>query len=150
MAPEEIVSQLRELAAVCRQDERGYLQAAEAIPSSQLQQGLRHYSRQRSRMTAELDEHVARITGMRLPATLQWFGAWADVDALAHGCETAVLDECARSEAITRERFERALKRDLPLNIRMVVHRQYTEVKAALRWLRHAQMEARNHSYHET
>ncbi|HEY5312479.1 MAG TPA: PA2169 family four-helix-bundle protein [Pirellulales bacterium] len=141
---------LRELAAVCRQDERGFAGAADAIRSKGIKAALRRYGLQRSRLAAELEQHISRLAGDGHVAAVRLFGAWADLPTAVHRDESAVLDECARSEAITRQRFEWALERDLPLNVRMVVHRQYTEIKAALQWLGRAQIAAsvRKHSFH--
>jgi uncharacterized protein (TIGR02284 family) len=151
MSTDEPVSVLRELAAVCRQDERGFSGAADAVSRKEVREALRRYGLQRSRLAAELEQHIARLNGDGQPAAVRLFGAWAALSAAAHRDESAVLAECARSEAITRQRFEWALERDLPLNVRMVVHRQYTDIKAALQWLGRAQTAAsqRKHSLHE-
>lgn len=147
MTTGETLSILRELAALCRQGERGYASAAEAVGNGPLRDSLRQYGRQRKRLASELEAHVHRLAGEQVPAAVRLFGAWADLATLGTRDDAAILAECARSEAITRERFERALDRDLPLNIRMVVHRQYTEIKASLQWLARAQATAAQHKH---
>jgi uncharacterized protein (TIGR02284 family) len=151
MLTDEPVSVLRDLAAVCRQDERGFAEAADAVRSKDVKEALRRYGLQRSRLATELEQHIARLAGGEGVAAVRLYGAWADLPERVHKDESAVLTECARCEAITRQRFEWALERDLPLNVRMVVHRQYTEIKAALLWLARAQIAASSgkHSFNE-
>lgn len=147
----EPVSVLRELAAICRQDERGFAEAADASGRKEVREALRRYGLQRSRLAAELEQHIARLAANEHGRAVRLFGAWTDLPAAMHRDESAVLGECVRSEAITRQRYEWALEQDLPLNVRMVVHRQYTEIKAALQWLNRAELaaSARKHSFHE-
>src|ERR1043166_6772938 len=56
---------------------------------------------------------------------------WMNIKSSIAGMDDhAVLDECERGEDAAKESYENALKQDLPGDVRLVVERQYAEVKA--------------------
>jgi uncharacterized protein (TIGR02284 family) len=142
MSTLEMTTILRELAAMCRQGERGYAAAAATVRPGDIRQALDRLGRQRGRLAGELEQVAARLSVAEPSAAVRLFGAWPDATRLGNQDESAVLADCIRSEGITRDRFERALEQDLPLNVKMVVLRQYAELKAALDWLRRSEIAA--------
>ena len=142
MSTIEAMSVLRELSGMCRQGERGYAAAAGAVSAAGVKEMLQRLGRQRGRLAGELEQLAARLESAEPAAAVRLFGAWPDVPRLADKGEAAILAECVRSEGITRDRFQRALEQDLLLNVKMVVLRQYIEIKAALDWLRRSEMAA--------
>jgi uncharacterized protein (TIGR02284 family) len=56
---------------------------------------------------------------------------WVNIKGAISGMDDhAILDECERGEDSAKRAYEDALNCDLPGDVRMVVQRQYTEVKA--------------------
>ena len=55
---------------------------------------------------------------------------WVNIKSTITGMdEAAVLAECERGEDAAKRAYEAALKKDLPLDVRSIVERQYQGVK---------------------
>lgn len=141
MRIDEVIDRLARLAAVCREGEVGYALAAEASSQAENKVLLARYSRQHARLGGELEQWVERLGGTKFGPT-STHGWTTDFD----GCqESALLVECERHEREVREAYDDALGDDLPLNIKMVVQRQYTEIKAAQEVLRRLELASHYH-----
>src|SRR6266581_2853433 len=56
---------------------------------------------------------------------------WINLKSTIAGMDDhAILDECERGEDAAKASYEKALRQDLPGDVRLVIERQYREVKA--------------------
>ena len=56
---------------------------------------------------------------------------WINIRSTLAGMEEhAILDECGRGQDAAKQAYEHALNNDLPTDVRLLVEKQYREVKA--------------------
>ena len=132
---EEVVSTLNNLIETCRDGQEGFRAAAEGVQSAELRELFHGYARQRASFAGELQDEVRRLGGDpertgSLVASLHrgWMGLRA---ALEGNDDRAVLSECERGEEVALASYRSALDRDMPANVRVMVERQFAEVKEA-------------------
>jgi uncharacterized protein (TIGR02284 family) len=129
----ETGSTLNELIQTCKDGETGFRAAAESVEDSNLRRLFESYVQQRVEFAAELQLEVRRLaedpvdTGHAAAALHQ---GWLDIKAgLTGRDEATVIAECERGEDLTTEAYRKALDSDLPSDIRVIVERQFLEVK---------------------
>lgn len=131
----EVSNHLNSLIQTCRDGERGFQSAAEAVEDTQLRSLFRDLSAQRNQFALELETEVARLG--ETPATEGTvMGAlhrgWINLkSAIAGNDEAAVVSECERGEDSAVAAYRDALEADLPESTRSLVARQYSFVQAA-------------------
>src|SRR5215207_7966159 len=131
----EVISTLNELIETCRDGREGFRTAAEGVKSAELRELFHAYARQRAGFAGELQDEVRRLGGDpertgSLVASLHrgWMGLRA---ALALADDRAVVGECERGEGVALETYRSALDTDMPAGVRVMVERQFAEVKEA-------------------
>lgn len=132
---DDVVSALNTLIQTCKDGEDGFRTAAEGIDDSNLQRLFQSYSQQRAEFASELQREVRQLggdpdTSGHLTASMH--RGWLNVKAAVTGKdEGAIISECERGEDVAKKAYQEALEAPLPNDIRMVVERQYMEVKEA-------------------
>jgi uncharacterized protein (TIGR02284 family) len=131
----DTASTLNELVQTCKDGENGFRAAAESVPDSNLRHLLESYAQQRAEFAAELQLEVRRLSedpasGGHAAAALH--RTWMDIKAgLTGHDEAAIIAECERGEDVAVRAYKKALDSDLPNDLRVMVERQFVEVKDA-------------------
>jgi uncharacterized protein (TIGR02284 family) len=134
-ANEQAVKLLNSLIETCRDGEKGYAAAADAVKSFDLKKLLQCYAAQRALFATELQTEVQRLGGRpgeggSLGGSLH--RGWMNLKALVTGgSDCAVLAECARGDEAALKAYEEALKTDLPSEVREILQRQQAHTKEA-------------------
>jgi len=125
---EDVVSTLNGLIETCRDGQNGFLEAADAVDSSDIKTFFAQCSQQRATFVGELQELVRGLggdpenTGSTLGAIHR---GWIDLKAaIAGDDERSVLSECERGEDSAKKSYREALDRELPRNVRDAVQAQ--------------------------
>lgn len=132
---DEVWSTLSQLIQTCKDGEKGFETAAQAVNDPNLRHLFESYSQQRSEFAAVLQLEVQRIAKDppqegHLAATLH--RGWMDLKAAVSGRdEGAIIAECERGEDLAVKAYETALAAPLPNDLRAVVERQFIKVQEA-------------------
>jgi uncharacterized protein (TIGR02284 family) len=129
------ISTLNSLIETCRDGENGFHTAAQDSQDARTRALFESYSQQRAEFAMELEGVVRRLGGDPA-ASGHVAGAlhrgWINLKAAVTGKDTrAVLNEAERGEDYAVRAYEAALKAQLPSDVRLVVERQYLQVKEA-------------------
>jgi uncharacterized protein (TIGR02284 family) len=138
----EIIASLDVLIARCKQGEHGFLRAEQQCDHEQWGALCAGYARQRAKLILELQGAIERLGGepapeigtseepqsKTYPVSPQSLGDRGH----AGSHQGAFLAECEADEQATKDAYQQLLEQELPVNIRMLIQRQYGEVKAAL------------------
>jgi uncharacterized protein (TIGR02284 family) len=130
------VSALDDLIKTCKDGESGFRAAAEAVSDSNLRHLFESYAQQRAEFAAELQRELRRLADDEPAdsghASAALHRGWIDVKATLTGRdEAAIIAECERGEDVAVQAFRKALDSELPSEIRVLVERQFLEVKDA-------------------
>lgn len=132
---DETASTLNQLIQICKDGEAGFLAAAEAVEDLNLRRLFESYSQQRSEFAAELQLEVRRLAEDPAEgghATAALHRTWLEIKAGITGHdEGAIISECERGEDIAVRAYEKGLDSPLPADIRVIVERQFLQVKQA-------------------
>ena len=132
-ANDEAISVLNDLIETCKDGENGFKTAAEGIQDSALQAQFGEYSAQRARFAAELRNEVQRLGGDPEDsgsAAAAMHRGWINIKSAVTGRdEASIISECERGEDVAKHSYEKALQANLPASVRMIVERQYRDVK---------------------
>ena len=128
-------STLNELVQTCKDGENGFRAAAESVPDSNLRHLLESYAQQRAEFAAELQQELRRLAENPADsghAAAALHRTWMDIKAgLTSRDEAAIIAECERGEDVAVQAYRKALDSDLPADLRVIVERQFVEVKDA-------------------
>ena len=132
MTREEVIDTLNDLIETCKDGESGFLTCAEDIERPALKQMLEKAATRCAEAAHELQTEVRRLGGDPERSGSLAGSAhrrWVDIrSALTGKSEAQVLAECERGEDVAKESYQKALKKDLPADIRAIVERQYEGV----------------------
>lgn len=126
---------LHELVETCEDGKKGYQDASEHIENDELKTILYRLSQQRSLFEAALKEEIRRLGGddednKSITGTVHRF--WTNIKSGINGNDTdAILNECKRSDKAAIEKYETALKAELPDYIKKIVATQFQLIKGA-------------------
>ena len=132
----EIISTINDLIETLKDGQKGFKEAADAVKDPRLKSLFTEYSQQRSRFASELQTQ-ARSVGEAEPETGgttagAMHRGWINLkSAITSGDDAAILAECERGEDAAVEAFEKAMRNELPLPVRDIVSRQFSEIKSA-------------------
>jgi uncharacterized protein (TIGR02284 family) len=131
----EIISALNDLIQTLRDGEYGYKTAAEGVEKNEYKSLFNRYSEQRREFATELQRLVKGLNGDPKDSgsvSGSLHRGWIDIKSIVtSGDESAIISECERGEDTAVEVYEEILERDLPLDVRSVVEKQYVHVKEA-------------------
>jgi uncharacterized protein (TIGR02284 family) len=132
---DEVIATLNNLVETCKDGQNGFRTAAEGLKNSELTTLFNTYSQQRAQLAAELQSEVRRLGGepeeTGSTAAVVHRG-WINIKSAVTGeDEAAVISECERGEDSAVEAYEEALETDLPNDVKVIVSRQFSQVKEA-------------------
>jgi uncharacterized protein (TIGR02284 family) len=129
----DIISTLNDLIETSKDGEHGFRTCAEEVKSTKLRAMFEEAAQRCAQGAAELQAKVRQLGGDpdksgSLAGSLH--RAWVNIKSSIPGMdEAAVLAECERGEDAAKRSYEAALGKDLPADVRLLVERQYQEVK---------------------
>lgn len=132
----ETISTLNDLIETLKDGQEGFHQSAEAVKDPNLKTLFNELSLQRSKFAGELQNQVVQLGEAKPEDSSSTAGAmhrtWINLkSAISSQDDHAVLAECERGEDSAVAEYKKAMEKELPSNIRDVISRQYTDVKAA-------------------
>lgn len=130
---QEQTSILNDLIETRKDAESGFKTCAEHVSSPDLKRTLEGYSRQSHLAALDLQQRV-RFLGGEPEESGTVAGAmhrgWIDIKALVTGQDdVAILNECERGEDSAMKSFRNALSKDLSVENRQFIERQFSEVQ---------------------
>jgi len=136
MKNDKTISVLNNLIEICKDGQEGFRQASEAVKDTHLKTIFGQFSQQRAQFAGELQQEVMRLGGdPEKSGTLSgsMHRGWINLkSAITGGSEPSIISECERGEDSAKDEYRKALEENkLPADLRDVVQRQYTQVKAA-------------------
>lgn len=133
--PANFAATLNGLIETCKDGETGFRSAAEGVEDPNLRRLFESYSQQRAELAAELQLEVRRLAEDPVDdghAAAALHRGWLNIKAAITGRdEGAIISECERGEDVAVRNYREALDGELPSDLRMIVERQYVEVKQA-------------------
>jgi len=132
---DDTASTLDQLIKTCKDGEKGFQAAAEAVNDPNLRHLFESYAQQRTEFAAELEAELVRLAKDppeqgHVAAALH--RGWIDVKAALTGQdEGAVIAECERGEDLAVKAYQKALATSLPSDLRVVVERQFIKIQEA-------------------
>jgi uncharacterized protein (TIGR02284 family) len=129
---DDVVSLLNDLIQVCRDGEKGFMDAANQMENASTRAFLSEESRIRGRYADQLRQEVSQLGGKpetegSTTGTIR--RAWMDLKSSFGGGDKAILASCEASEDITVEAFRKALGRLLPDPIQGVLSQQFEAIE---------------------
>ncbi|HEY3251799.1 MAG TPA: PA2169 family four-helix-bundle protein [Ignavibacteria bacterium] len=133
---EEVISILHSLIEICRDGNQGFRDAGDDVKDDKLRSLLYEYSDQRMNFSLELKDIVEKMGGdINVGGSIlgAFHRRWMDIKFGVIGSKTdSILNECLRGEHVALKKYEDALIRGLPDDVKNVVQRQYNEIKKAV------------------
>jgi uncharacterized protein (TIGR02284 family) len=130
----DLIATLNDLIETSRDGEEGFRACAEGVKSPDLKRFFEEKARRCAEGAAQLQGKVIELGGnpersSSISGTMH--RAWVNIKSTITGMDDkAILAECERGEDVARRAYEDALNQDLPPDVRMLIDRQYREVKA--------------------
>lgn len=135
MANEDTISTLNNLIETCKDGQEGFKQAAEGVDNSETKSLFYELGQQRTKFVGELQSLVRELGGdpeNSGSVTGAIHRGWINIKSAVTGQDQgSILNEAERGEDVAKAAYEKALKEDLPANVRSTVEQQAKEVKAA-------------------
>lgn len=132
MDNDEIISTLNDLIETCKDGEEGFRTCASDIGEPQLKSFFSNRAQSCAHAAQELQQMVRSYGGN--PETSSGLGGaihrrWVDIKSAIMGQDDkAILKECERGEDVAVASYRRALEKNLPVDVRSIVERQYQGV----------------------
>ncbi|NEX63792.1 ferritin-like domain-containing protein [Noviherbaspirillum galbum] len=132
MDHDEVIHTLNDLIETTKDGEEGFRTCAENIGDTSLKSFFSNRAQSCAAAAAELQNLVRNYGGD--PEKGSGLGGaihrrWVDIKAtLLGGSDASILKECARGETVAVASYRRALERNLPVDVRGVVEKQYQGV----------------------
>jgi uncharacterized protein (TIGR02284 family) len=129
------ISTLNNLIETCKDGENGFRTAADGVKNGELKTLFNLYAQQRAQFAAELQAEVRTFGGdpeNTGSAIASLHRGWINIKSTVTGeDEGAIITECERGEDSAAKNYQEALEEDLPVNVRSIIERQFTQVKEA-------------------
>lgn len=133
MDTKETISVLNDLIETSKDGEKGFRECAEDLKRADLKTTMMQRSQDCASAVAELQQLVRSLGGD--PETSGSVAGdlhrrWVDLKSMVTGKDDkAILNECERGEDVAMKSYRKALDKDLPAEIRVVVQRQFQGVQ---------------------
>jgi len=128
----DVISTLNDLIETSKDGEQGFRTCADAVTSPRLKQLLETAAERCTQGALELQNKVRSLGGdpeRSGSASGALHRGWVNIESVVTGKnEAAVLNECERGEDVAKRVYGDALKKDLPMDVRSMVERQYQGV----------------------
>jgi uncharacterized protein (TIGR02284 family) len=132
MDNDDVIDTLNDLIETCKDGEQGFRTCAEDIKRPDLQQFFLTAAERCADGAAQLEAEVQRLGGKPERSGSLAGSAhrrWVDIKSAIMGKdEASVLAECERGEDVAKSSYQKALAKDLPPSIRVIVQAQYEGV----------------------
>lgn len=132
MSNNDTIEVLNDLIETSKDGEAGFRTCAEDVKDTELKSLFSNRARECATAAQELQAVVLGLGGKPEDDTSvggDLHRRWVDLKALVTGKdEKAILNECERGEDVAKKRYSEALEKELPLNVRELVQRQYAGV----------------------
>jgi len=131
---EEAVSTLNDLIETLKDGKNGFETAAADVEDPTVKSTFQQFAQQRAQLAGELQAEVRKLGGdpeKSGSAAATAHRGWMNIKSSLGGGEKSILNEAERGEDFAVKSFEKALVKEMPLEVREVVRRQYDEVKRA-------------------
>ena len=127
-----VISELNDLVETSKDGEKGFRKAAEDTHDAQLKSLFLSRANDCAQSARELQDTVRQLGG-KPESGGSMSGAlhrgWVDVkSAVSSRSDYDILAECEKGEDVAKKRFHDALEKDLPIDVRAIVERQYQGV----------------------
>jgi uncharacterized protein (TIGR02284 family) len=133
MNRDDVIGTLNDLIEVSKDGEEGFRTCADSLTNAQLKEFFEERAERCALGAAQLQGKVRELGGDPTrsgSATGAVHRFWVNIRSRISGMdEHAVLDECERGEDYARKVYEDALQTDLPADVRMLIGKQYREVR---------------------
>jgi uncharacterized protein (TIGR02284 family) len=132
MDSDEVIATLNDLIETCKDGEEGFRTCADDVKDTSLKSFFSNRAQSCAAAATELQNLVRSYGGD--PERSSGLGGaihrrWVDIKAALLGSDdTAVLKECERGEDVAVSSYRRALERNLPVEVRGVVEKQFQGV----------------------
>jgi uncharacterized protein (TIGR02284 family) len=134
-AIQDAIGVLNDLIQTCRDGQDGFHTAADGVEDPNLKRLFTSYAQQRAEFTEELQREVRQLGGdaeRSGHAAGAVHRGWINVKAAVTGKDDgAIISECERGEDIAKRNYQNALEETLPSDVRLLIERQYMQVKDA-------------------
>ena len=129
MDRDDLIDILNDLIETCKDGEAGFRTCAEDVQRADLKPRMERAAKRCAKAARELQTKV-QLLGAKAEKKGSFAGSahrrWVDIKAAIMGKDdAAVIAECERGEDVAKERYQEALEKDLPPDVRAVVERQY-------------------------
>lgn len=133
-ADRKLIDILRDVGKACRDSAEGYRTSAEDTEDEDLKRRFQELAEERDQQSKEIDEFLRRLGGEPLPEHGTPAGAIHRTfvnlkSALLGKDRRAVIEEVVRGESYTEAIYDKALRHDLPTDIRQAIQRQHDSVR---------------------
>jgi uncharacterized protein (TIGR02284 family) len=147
MSNDDVIDTLNDLLESCRDGEFGYRECAEHVKAQNLKSVLHRHEQACREAGTELQALIVQLGGKADEGgsmTGALHRGWVSVRGTLMGnSDQAMMDECERGEDSAVASYRKALKQDLPAQVRMVIQRQadgtqrnHDEIRALRNFLR--------------
>ncbi|HEV2612189.1 MAG TPA: PA2169 family four-helix-bundle protein [Noviherbaspirillum sp.] len=132
MNNDEVISTLNDLIETCKDGEEGFRTCAEDMKDTQIKSLFMNRAQGCAQAAGELQQLVRTYGGD--PETSSGLGGalhrrWVDLKSLVTGKDDkSILNECERGEDVAVRSYRSALEKNLPVDVRNIVERQYQGV----------------------
>jgi uncharacterized protein (TIGR02284 family) len=134
-AIQDAIGVLNDLIQTCRDGQDGFHTAADGVKDPNLKRLFTSYAQQRREFTEELQREVRQLGGdpeRSGHAAGAVHRGWINIKAAVTGKDDgAIISECERGEDIAKRNYQHALEETLPSDVRLLIERQYMQVKDA-------------------
>jgi uncharacterized protein (TIGR02284 family) len=135
-SPNDIaVETLNDLIETCADGEQGYRRASDDAKDPQLRALFNQYTNQRAMFAAELQDEVLRLGGAPREggsAAGALHRGWMSLRAAVAGrSDEEIVAECERGEDAAVRSYKKAMDRELPADIRVLIEREFLQIKDA-------------------
>jgi uncharacterized protein (TIGR02284 family) len=130
---DDVIATLNGLIQVSKDGEWGFRTAADGVKTADLKSAFEHAARRCAQGAQQLQNKVRALGGDpeqsgSLSGTVH--RGWVNLKSAITGMdELAILNECERGEDVAKTAYARALRADLPSDLRSLIHRQFEGVK---------------------
>lgn len=133
MDTKDTISVLNDLIETSKDGEKGFRECAEDLKNPQLKTTMNQRAQDCATAAAELQQLVRTLGGDPETSTSvagDMHRRWVDLKSMVTGkSDEAILNECERGEDVALKSYRKALDKDLPADIRVVVQRQFQGVQ---------------------
>jgi uncharacterized protein (TIGR02284 family) len=132
MNNDEVISTLNDLIETCKDGEDGFRTCADDLKDTQIKSLFMNRAQGCAQAAGELQQLVRTYGGD--PETSSGLGGalhrrWVDLKSLVTGKDDkSILNECERGEDVAVRSYRTALEKNLPVDVRNIVERQYQGV----------------------